>query len=202
LFALLLYPNEFDMARIKKPTIKIVLRKGKVLANGNNPIFLRLTFNRKAKYYVLKGEQETLSCDQKKWNEELGRYNRNKELNHFLDQYELRANQVIRDLENTDFTFHLFEEKSFKNYDDASVISFFSSIIEKLAAAKKHGTSDVYRDTRNRTSEFRPKVSFQDIDYRFLNDFESHLISNGNSASTVSICLKNIASHPQQSNCC
>jgi integrase/recombinase XerD len=192
LFALLLYPNEFDMARIKKPTIKIVLRKGKVLANGNNPIFLRLTFNRKAKYYVLKGEQETLSCDQKKWNEELGRYNRNKELNHFLDQYELRANQVIRDLENKDFTFHPFEEKYFKNYDDASVISFFNSIIEKLTAAKKHGNSDVYRDTRNRISEFRPKVSFQDIDYHFLNDFESYLISNGNSASTVSIYLRTL----------
>ena len=69
------------MARIKKPTIKIVLRKGKTLANGKSPIFLRLTFNRKAKYYVLKGEQETLSCEAKKWNEELGRYNRNKELN-------------------------------------------------------------------------------------------------------------------------
>jgi hypothetical protein len=124
LFALFLYPNEFTMARIKKPTIKIVLRKGKTLANGRSPIFLRLTFNRKAKYYVLKGEQTTLSCELKKWNEELGRYNRNKELNHFLDRYELRANQVTRDLENTYFTFHLFEEKSFKNYDNASVISF------------------------------------------------------------------------------
>jgi hypothetical protein len=35
------------MARIKKPTIKIVLLKGKTLANGKSPVFLRLTFNRK-----------------------------------------------------------------------------------------------------------------------------------------------------------
>ena len=175
-----------------RPTIKIVLRKGKTLANGKSPIFLRLTFNRKAKYYVLKGEQETLSCEPNKWNEDLGRYNRNKELNLFLDQYELRANQVIHNLENTDFTFQAFEEKYFKNYDNASVISFFNDIIEKLTAEKKHGTSDVYRDTRNRISEFRPKISFQDIDYYFLTEFENHLISNGNSASTVSIYLRTL----------
>ena len=161
------------MSRIKKPTIKIVLRKGKTLANGKSPIFLRLTFNRKAKYYVLKGEQETLSCEPKKWNDDLGRYNRNKELNLFLDQYELRATKVIRDLENTDFTFQVFEEKYFKNYNNASVISFFNDIIEKLTAEKKHGTSDVYRDTRNRIAEFRPKVSFQDIDHHFLTEFET-----------------------------
>ena len=192
MFALLLYPNAIDMARIKKPTIKIVLRNGKTLANGMSPIFLRLTFIRKAKYYVLKGEQETLSCEPKKWNDDLGRYKRNKELNLFLDQYELRANKVIRDLENTDYTFQAFEEKYFKNYDNASVISFFNDIIEKLTTEKNHGTSDVYRDTRNRISEFRPKLSFQDIDNRFLIEFEKHLIANGNSASTISIYLRTL----------
>ena len=192
MFALLLYPNAIDMSRIKKPTIKIVLRQGKTLVNGRSPIFLRLTFNRKAKYYVLKGEQETLSCDSKKWNEDLGRYNRNKELNYFLDQYELRANHVIRYLENTDFTFQAFEDRYFKNYDDARVIPFINTIIEKLTAEKKHGTSDVYRDTRNRITEFRPKVSFQDIDYHFLTEFENHLISNGNTTATVSIYLRTL----------
>jgi hypothetical protein len=140
----------------------------------------------------LKGEQETLSCEPKKWNDELVRYKRNKELNLFLDQYELRANQVIRDLENTDFTFHSFAVKYFKSCDDTRVIPFINNVIEKLAAEKKHGTSDVYRDTRNRVSEFRPKVSFQDIVYRFLSEFENHLISNGNSASTVSIYLRTL----------
>ena len=180
------------MARIKKPTIKIILRKDKILASGEHPVFLRLTFNRKVKYFVLKGEQGTLSCEIKKWNEHLGRYNRNKELNHFLDQYELNANQVIRDLENIDFSFQLFEEKYFKNYDETKVVPFINDIIKKLASEKKHGTADVYRDTRNRILEFKPKVSFQDIDYRFLSEFENHLISNGNSASTVSIYLRTL----------
>lgn len=180
------------MARIKKPTIKIVLRKDKILASGDLPVFLRLTFNRKPKYYVLKGEQGTLSCGLKKWNETLGRYNRNKELNQFLDQYELRANQVIRDLENFDFSFQYFEEKYFRNYDETIVVPFINGIIEKLASEKKHGTADVYRDTRNRVIEFKPNISFQEIDYRLLGEFEKHLISKGNSASTVSIYLRTL----------
>ena len=180
------------MARIKKPTIKIVLRKDKTLASGEHPVFLRLTFNRKPKYFVLKGEQGTLSCELNKWNETLGRYNRNKELNHFLDHYELRANKVIRDLENSDFSFQHFEEKYFNNYDETKVIPFINGIMEKLFSEKKHGTADVYRDTRNRIIEFKPKVSFQDINYRFLDEFENHLISKGNSASTVSIYLRTL----------
>ena len=44
------------MAKIKKPSVKIVLRKEKVLLSGKYPVMLRITFNRKVKYYVLKGE--------------------------------------------------------------------------------------------------------------------------------------------------
>ncbi|MCK5369758.1 MAG: hypothetical protein KAQ62_14455, partial [Cyclobacteriaceae bacterium] len=105
------------IARIKRPTIKIVLRKDKVHANGKHPVMLRIIFNRRPKYYVLKGEEETIACLEKKWNAELGRLNRNKELNHFLDHYELRAREVLRELEFVDFTFVAFENKYFKSYD-------------------------------------------------------------------------------------
>ena len=112
--------------------------------------------------------------------------------NQFPDQYEFRANQVIRDLENIDFPFQYFEEKYFKNYDETKVVPFINGIIEKLSSEKKHGTADVYRDTRNRIIEFKPKVSFQDIDYRLLDEFEKHLILKGNSASTISIYLRTL----------
>ena len=92
------------MAKILKPTIKIVLLKHKTLSNGEHPAALRVTFNRKSKYYVLKAEQKTITCTLEKWNEGLGRFNRNKELNTFLNQYELKALEVVRELERSDFT--------------------------------------------------------------------------------------------------
>ena len=110
------------MARIKKPTIKLVVRKTKVLLNGENQIFLRITFNRKSKYYVLKGDQGTLSCEYKKWNSELGRYKRNREFNYFLESYEQRANVVLREFENKEFSFHLFETKYFKKYENTKIV--------------------------------------------------------------------------------
>ena len=85
------------MGHIKKPTIKIVLRKDKELSNGNYPVNLRVTFNRKPRYYTLKGDQGTMTCTLKKWNEELGRFSRNRELNHFIETYEHRANEVLNE---------------------------------------------------------------------------------------------------------
>ena len=180
------------MTKIKKPTTKIILRGDKVLANGKNPVFLRITFNRKSRYYVLKGEQETLSSELNKWNVSLGRYNRNKKLNQILDEYELKANQVIRDLQTSHFTFQQFEEKYFINYDETKVVSFMSGIMEKLNSENKLGTADVYRDTRNRIIEFKPKISFQEIDVKFLEAFEAYLKANGNAASTISIYLRTL----------
>ena len=55
----------FVMSKIKKPTVKIVLRKDKKLLSGKHPVYLRIIFNRKVKYYVLKDDTSTISCE---WN--------------------------------------------------------------------------------------------------------------------------------------
>ena len=82
------------MAKIIKPTIKIVLMKHKILSNGEHPAALRVTFNRRSKYYVLKAtqgtserEQTTISSPLRKWNPEMGRFNKNRELNTYLEEY-------------------------------------------------------------------------------------------------------------------
>jgi hypothetical protein len=63
------------MSKIKKPTIKIILRKDKKLLSGKHPVYLRIIFNRKVKYYVLKDNTSTISCEWKKWNNDIGRFN-------------------------------------------------------------------------------------------------------------------------------
>jgi len=180
------------MARIKKPTIKLVLRKDKILASGEYPVMLRITFNRKPKYYVLKGENGTISSALKKWNEEIGRFNRNKELNHFLDQYELKANQVIRELEYGDFTFTGFENKYFKKYERENVISFINKLIIKLKNEDRLGSANSYKDTRNRIQEYKPRCYFQDIDKKFLENLEKFLLAKGNSLNSIGIYMRTI----------
>ena len=180
------------MGHIKKPTIKIVLRKDKELSSGNYPVNLRVTFNRKPRYYTLKGDKETMTCDLKKWNEELGRFSRNRELNHFIETYEHRANEVLNELKNRDFTFPLFENKYFKKYESTKIVSFINSIIARLKTEHKLGNAQVYKDTRNRLMEFNKNVGFEDINLKFLERFEKHLMDKGNSTSSISIYLRTL----------
>lgn len=180
------------MSRIKKPTVKLILRKDKILASGEHPVMLRVTFNRKPKYYVLKGENDTISSSLKKWNQAIGRFNRNKELNHFLDQYELKANQVIRELEYVDFTFTAFENKYFKKYESENVVSYINKLIEKLKSEDRLGSANSYKDTRNRIREYRPKCYFQDIDNKFLENLEKFLLTKGNSLNSIGIYMRTL----------
>ena len=180
------------MAKIKKPTLKIVLKKDKVHSDGKYPILLRISFNRKSKYYVLKGDGTTLVCDERKWNANIGRYNRNKELNHFLDQYELRAKEVLRELESIDFTFIAFENKYFTRYDRQKVISYFDHLIEKLTEEGRLGSANSYKDTRNRITEFKPDIHFQELDHKFLERFEKYLLAKGNSINSIGIYMRTL----------
>ena len=188
------------MAKIKKPTHKIVLKKDKVHVDGKHPVLLRISFNRKSKYYVLKGEGITLACEEQNWNSTLGRYNRNKELNQFLDQYVLnslkakvfRAREVLRELESVDFTFVAFENKYFGRYDRQKVISYFDHLIEKLTEEGRLGSANSYKDTRNRIIEFKSNIYFQDLDYRFLEKFEKHLQTKGNSVNSIGIYMRTL----------
>ena len=180
------------MAKIKKPTSKIVLRKDKVLSSGKYPIMLRITFNRKPKYYVLKGDNSTLSTELNKWNSQIGRFNRDKKSNQFLDQYEMKANDVLRELEFSEFTFTAFEDRYFKKYETESITSFINHLIEKLKNESRLSSASSYRDIRNRLKEFKSKIYFQDINLRFLEDFERHLQDKGNSINSIGIYMRTL----------
>jgi len=180
------------MARIKKPTISIVIRKGKQLANSEYPIFLRLTFDRESKFYALKGEQSGLATELDKWNPDLGRFKRNKEFNRYLDAYELRANEVLRSLESQDFSFESFEGAYFKKYEKEDLLSFTQELIDRLIDENRLGSVGTYRDTKRRLMEFKKRLYFKDITCSFLESFEKYLLSKGNSVNTIGIYMRTL----------
>ena len=192
MFTLLFTPNNRTMSKIKKPTVKIVLRKDKKLSSGEHPVYLRITFNRKVKYYVLKDNSITISCEYKKWNTVIGRFNRDKQTNQFLDQYELKANTILRDFEIVEFSFHAFEDRFFKKYDSQNVISFINDLIDKLKSENRIGSAHSYKDTRNRLLEYRPKVLFAEIDLKFLEGLEMYLTDKGNSINSIGLYMRTL----------
>jgi len=195
LFVLLFYPIIFTpMAHIRKPTVKIVLMKHKTLQNGENPVALRVTFDRKSRYFVLKGESKTLSCSLNKWNTEFGRYNRNKDTNHLLTAYDQKANDVLKKLTDTDFTFSRFEDKYFRKQKRVDVFDYFNECIDKLKSNNRLGSASIYFDTTRRLQEFTngKKITFHDIDLNFIKRLERYLKGRGNRTSTIGIYLRTL----------
>lgn len=182
------------MARIRKPTVKIVLMKHKILQNGEYPIALRVTFDRKSRYFVLKDESKTLSCKVNKWSMEFGRYNRGKDSNSLLTAYENKTTKVLDNLSDTDFTFSRFEDKYFRKQKRIDVFGYFNECIDKLKSDNSLGTAECYRNSLNRIREFTRdrKITFQDIDLNFLERFESHFRNKGNNANSISIYLRTL----------
>ena len=174
------------------PAIKIILRKDKILSNGFHPVCLRVTFKRKPKYYVLKAEQGTISSDPNKWNSEIGRFNRNRELNQKIELYEMEARNALSEIKSKDFSFQAFEKKFFKQHSDSKVIPFIDTVIEKLKNENRYGTAQVYKDTKNRITEFNAKAGFEDINLKFLQKFERYLIDKGNSTNSISIYMRTL----------
>ncbi len=126
------------------------------------------------------------------WNPDLGRFKRNKELNRYLDAYELRANEVLRSLESQDFSFEAFEGSYFKKYEKEDVLSYAQELIDWLIAENRLGSAGTYRDTKRRLMEFKKRLYFKDITCNFLESFEKHLLSRGNSVNTIGIYMRTL----------
>ena len=181
------------MARIRKPTVKVVLMKHKKLTNGEHPIALRITFSRRSKYFVLKNDSGTITSTYKKWNHEFGRYNRNQNQNYILNEYETRAFEVLNSLAKEQFTFSKFEDLYFEsNVTSTRVIDYLNRRIHDLELENRLGTAQSYKDTRNRLIEFIGKRSiyFPDLDKKFIINFERFLKENGNNINTIGIYLR------------
>lgn len=167
-------------------TINIVRRKDIIHKNNTSPLFLRLTHNRRTKYIALgvsalpehwdeKAQCFTDSCPEKR------------ALQTRIDSAVMEYQKKIRRLEALDM------EVSFENLLDQTakctpqlVDSYFERQTEQMKRAGKINTSIKYATTRTSLSKFHPaKFRFEDINAKFLNDFESFLHMEGNQPNSI-----------------
>ncbi|PHN08681.1 site-specific integrase [Flavilitoribacter nigricans] len=177
------------------PSLKIVLFTSKMYQNGDHPVMLRVTHNRKLKYYGL-----NLSCTLQQWDQHKCRFNRNfnnyKEKNRLLHFWEEKAYRIIDGLIKEDVAFHhkIFERKFVTNHRSISVFEFFNELMEELEKKGKAGNRRVYKGAKNALKKFHPNknLSFSDIDYIFLKKFETHLLENGCTDGGVRVYLRTL----------
>jgi len=175
-------------------SLKTVLRKTK-LKNGKYPIALRITKDRKSKFF--KTPFEALLSE---WDSNQGRFNKRYnqflKANRLLGKIEDRALENISDLEMSEEYYSLEQfERKFRvqtNPVSNSLISFWDEIIDEMRTAEKIGNADVNEETKSSILKFAKttNLDFGDITVEFLEKYEVYLRSRGGNDGGIGVKMR------------
>jgi integrase len=110
-----------------------------------------------------------------------------------LQALQTEAQSTIDTLEH--FTFEAYERKALIPKGEAqNVLYHYEQRIAQLKAAKRIGTADSYLYSANALKAFSGKstLQFSTVTSQFLEDFETYMVNNGRSLTTVGIYLRTL----------
>lgn len=164
------------------------LKSDKREEEKKHPVTIRVTFDRKSKYYTTNYHLSVEEYE-KIWRPKpRGEF---KDILIDLKALEKKANDVIREL--GPFTFKAFEAKYLKvrsKWNDVFVA--FKDYISELNKDGRVGTAYTCQCAMNSLKNFteREKLSFAAIDVQFLKKYESWMLTNERSVTTVGIYMR------------
>ncbi len=178
------------------PSIKAVLRKTK-LANDRFPIALRVTKNRRSKFF-----KTPYSVLETEWNSNTGEFNKRNQNyiqnNRLLNKYKERAYKIITDLEieNEFYTLEDFEKvfRINKNPINQNIFNFGDKVVADMKACGRMGNGRAYYDTLNSLKRFQRNrhLTFKEINCGYLDRYETHLRSRGGSDGGIGVRMRAI----------
>lgn len=167
----------------------IIFEKRKTLKNKKHPVKLRVIFERKAKYYSLKGESCTPSEFEAIYNSNAR--GENKKRRQRFNLVEEKAIEVIENLPV--FSFGEFESEYLgKRIKNRTIKAYFENKVTELDEVGKVGTAMVYRAAYTSISKFDKNISFDKIIPKYLKQYETWFIEQGKSYTSVGIYMRNL----------
>ncbi|MFD3000116.1 tyrosine-type recombinase/integrase [Pontibacter toksunensis] len=176
-----------------KISTSIILDTRRVLKDGKYPVKLRLTFQRKQKYYQAindRGEPYTYTESEfTKVRDSKSRGN-HKDDNLSLIAIESRALSVIEKLPV--FSFETFENKFLSSNSKDDVFAAFRQQINQLSKEGRAGTASSYDCAYRSLLDFtdRKTLLFSSVTVDYLKSYEKWMIGVGKSITTVGIYLR------------
>jgi hypothetical protein len=172
------------------PTIKIIYRTDQINKDGSHSIYLRVTFDRKCKYFAV-----DVSVLPKDWNEKTNRvrYTDSEYIfkNDKIEKSISKANNISTDLFTGKKTITLDEfSKMFLNHfaSDSNFYDFVLDQIQKKLFAKE--TIRTYTSQISKIEQFKPKLKINQIDLDLVNEYKKYMIKTlGNKPNTHSKSL-------------
>lgn len=170
------------------PHVKLVLDTRYPKKNGLFPVKIRITYNRKQKYYPIGKDlskddfKTTLSPD--KLEKTL------KEASDMFKKKEGKALDIIEELKS--FDFKRFEER-FKGFTSSKtdVTTLYKEYIKKLENNDQVRTADSYRySLKSISSYYKNNLDFEDVTVDFLRGYEKWMTQKNKSITTVGMYLR------------
>ena len=178
-------------------SVKIILFESKTLSDNTHPVMLRITKNRKSKYFNL-----GFKCNLKEWDKKRGLFKKNhynyKKRNLILSAHLKRAFQIIDTFaENQkDFSIKQFEKyfTAEKVKKGVTIYNYFQERIKDMRLANKNGNARVYHEVQSSFFSFTQDKALQfiDLDLILLEKYETWLRSRGGTGGGIGVKMRTI----------
>ncbi len=167
----------------------IVQDTRRIKADKTYPIKLRITVERKQKYYSTNKNLTIAEFERAINGKRLTETE--KETKYSIEAFEKKAIEIIEHLPV--FTFSKFEEMYFENRNATDSVSFaIDKYINELKEEKRIGTAVSYECAKGSLESFKKDLKFADITPALLKKYENWMQSNNKSQTTVGIYLRSL----------
>ncbi|HPG54617.1 MAG TPA: site-specific integrase [Smithellaceae bacterium] len=175
------------------PTARIILDTRRKKQSGLYPVKLRVTFERKHRYYPTGKDISEIDFERTygaKPREEF------KILRKYFAAIETAAKAAI----NSTLPFFSFEKFEAEYYKDAlkkssdDLAEAYRAVIESLQNEGRIGNADSFKCSRDSLWKFKDGLTFADITPDFLHAYERWMLAQGRSITTVGIYLRALRS--------
>jgi integrase len=175
------------------PSVKVLLKLNKQKPNGEYPLYIRITKDRRSKFISL-----GIYIQKKYWNENDSKlkssHPNSARLNNLIAKNVKEAEALALDLElkNLSLSSINFKE-AVKGKSSSSFLDYADTLINRLEKSGKIATYKRYKVIVNKLRSYKANsMAFEDFTVTFLKDYESYLISLGNSTNTIHTNLKTL----------
>lgn len=184
------------------PSICVILYKSKVLANGEYPLMLRVSYNGQRKY-----KSVGLSCSEKNWNKNKQEVRQShpmaKNMNTIIRNEIDKANRYVMSVEGQQQSYSANSIIKAISKSAPTTHTLFSLIEERISffrdTTQKHNTASGYRTLLNIIKRFNynEDIELFDLTKAWVNDFELYLHSKyaDNSVRKFFDCLKAVMNY-------
>jgi integrase/ribosomal protein L39E len=178
-------------------SVKVILAKHKKLSNGEIPIWLRITKDRKISYLTI-GQNTKLE-----WWDEKERLPNKKHPNQLILETLIakkvaEAKKLIMEseLDEKNYSAEDIVVKTKKEGGVTSIFKFYDEVIDRLKKANKVGNAHVYRDSRKALYNFRDgkDILFKNLSPTILNKMEEYFLGENVSENSISVYMRTLRS--------